>query len=296
MLARPGRRRAHRSWRRSAKVAHRETIATGERPVTAVGTRRASRQDLQRRHQLLVVATGWGRRYTIIDAERCSLVMDTMEFAVALLGRDTDRAGAIVGSWRWLFDNRDASASDAASATRSGALRRATCTASRSAAPSRLKRFFVTAGARGPRPGPRHPARGRARRTAEPGRTSPTGWASPRPSPRARSSTRSPRAAARTAPTPRRASSPRFRSQATAILVVAVLWLIGSRNLVAMHLPLIGRLAPLDSWWTTWRHFFASWSPNGVGTGPPGMPGYGVLGVRRAPSSSVAWGSCREWR
>ena len=35
----------------SAKVAHRETIATGERQVSAVGTRRASRQDLQRRHQ-----------------------------------------------------------------------------------------------------------------------------------------------------------------------------------------------------------------------------------------------------
>ena len=47
-----------------AKVAHRETIATGERPVTAIGTRRASRQDLQRRHQLLVVATGWGPRYS----------------------------------------------------------------------------------------------------------------------------------------------------------------------------------------------------------------------------------------
>ena len=44
--------------------------------------------------------------------------------------------------------------------------------------------------------------------------------------------------------------------------------------------PLIGRLAPLDSWWSTWRHFFASWSPNGVGTGTPGMPGYGVLGLR----------------
>ena len=43
------------------------------------------------------------------------------------------------------------------------------------------------------------------------------------------------------------------------------------------HLPLIGRLAPLDSWWTMWRHFFASWSPNGVGTGSPGMPGYAVL-------------------
>ena len=39
----------------------------------------------------------------------------------------------------------------------------------------------------------------------------------------------------------------------------------------------MGRLAPLDSWWTTWRHFFASWSPNGLGTGTPGMPGYGLV-------------------
>src|SRR5476651_362252 len=50
----------------SAKIAHRETIASGERPITAHGTRRLSRQDLQRRHQLLVVATGWGRRNTLI--------------------------------------------------------------------------------------------------------------------------------------------------------------------------------------------------------------------------------------
>jgi hypothetical protein len=68
-----------------------------------------------------------------------------------------------------------------------------------------------------------------------------------------------------------------FRSQATVVLVVILLWLIGSRNLVVTHLPLIGRLAPLDSWSMTWRHFFASWSPNGVGTGSPGMPGYAIL-------------------
>src|SRR5579872_1193564 len=68
----------------SAKVAHRETIATGERPVSAVGTRRASRKDLQRRHQLLVVATGWGRRYSVVTLAAL-LVMDLMEFLVALL-------------------------------------------------------------------------------------------------------------------------------------------------------------------------------------------------------------------
>src|SRR5271169_2526349 len=89
----------------TAKVAHRETIASGERPVTALATRRASRQDLQRRHQLLVVATGWGRRYALTTI-LALIVMDAMEFVVALVGRDTDRAGAIVGSWRWLFTHR----------------------------------------------------------------------------------------------------------------------------------------------------------------------------------------------
>src|SRR5664280_3916078 len=89
----------------SAKIAHRETILSGERPVTAHGTRHLSRQDLQRRHQLLVVATGWGRRNTLITLSQL-LVMDAMEFLLALVGRDTDRAGAILGSWRWLFNNR----------------------------------------------------------------------------------------------------------------------------------------------------------------------------------------------
>ena len=69
-----------------------------------------------------------------------------------------------------------------------------------------------------------------------------------------------------------------FRSQVAAVVLVAVLFAVGVRNLVASHLPLVGRLAPLDSWWTTWRHFFASWTPSGIGTGAPAMPGFGVLG------------------
>ncbi len=67
----------------SAKVAHRETISTGERPVTVHGTRRSSRQDLQRRHQLLVVSTGWGRRTSAATMSLLA-VMDSMEFLLAL--------------------------------------------------------------------------------------------------------------------------------------------------------------------------------------------------------------------
>jgi GT2 family glycosyltransferase len=78
-----------------AKVAHRETIATGERMPSAIGTRRASRQDLKRRHQLFVVASGWGRRYSATTLSML-FVLDVVEIGVALIGGDTDRAGVAV--------------------------------------------------------------------------------------------------------------------------------------------------------------------------------------------------------
>jgi len=33
-------------------------------------------------------------------------VLDVFEIGLALVGRDTDRAGAIVNSWRWLIKQR----------------------------------------------------------------------------------------------------------------------------------------------------------------------------------------------
>lgn len=88
-----------------ARVAHRETIATNERPVAAIGARRASRQTLQRRHQLLIVATGWGRGRMITTLETL-FVLDAMELLLSIVGRDGERASSILGSWRWLFSQR----------------------------------------------------------------------------------------------------------------------------------------------------------------------------------------------
>ncbi len=256
-----------------AKVAHRETIATGERAVSAVGTRRASRQDLQRRHQLLVVATGWSRR-TTFSTLAILMVLDVMELSLSIIGRDTDRAGAIIGSWRWLVKNR-----------RRIRERRRQRRTTRVLSDGELRRLQVGGvtieavlltlvrdgldRARGVLPTPDAEEDeiddlagigfGAAFSEVEEFDEIPDSGVLElrnRPS--------------------RVLTS--FRSQALVVITVLVLWAIGSRNLVAMHLPLIGRLAPLDSWWLTWRHFFASWSANGVGSGTPGMPGYGVLG------------------
>lgn len=259
----------------SAKIAHRETIATGERPVSAVGTRRASRQDLHRRHQLLVVATGWGLRNTIATL-LLLLVMDLMELGLALVGRDTDRAGAIVGSWRWLFHNRKRIRERRRQLTATRVLSDAELRRLQVGGASRLKRFFLTFlrdgldRARGilpehePEPEP------------EDDEVAGVGFAA------AFSEQEEFDEIPESGVIELRSRPSRiltsFRSQAAVVLAVIVLWLIGSRNLVAMHLPLVGHLAPIDSWWLTWRHFFASWSPNGVGTRAPGMPGYGVLG------------------
>ena len=259
-----------------AKVAHRETIATGERPVSALGVRAASRQDLQRRHQLLVVASGWGRWHSLWTLMML-LAMDVMETLLAVLGRDRDRVGAIVGSWRWVLVRRALVRQRRRLAGEVRVLSDANLRRLQVGGASRLKRFFYTLlrdgldRARGILPPESHhllPADedidavgfAAAFSEAEEFDDIPVSTMLER----------------RTRPSRVLTS---FRAQAGVVALVAVLWLIGSRNLVAMHLPTIGRLAPLDSWWSMWRHFFASWTSSGVGSGAPGMPGFGVLGV-----------------
>ena len=264
----------------AAKVAHRETIASGERSVTALGTRRASRQDLQRRHQLLVVATGWGRRHSISTLSLL-LVMDSMEFILALLGRDNDRAGAILGSWRWLLHNRGRIRERRRLRHEIQVLSDLELRRLQVGGASRLKRFVLIL----LREGLDH-ARGILPPEALIGtdaladadeEADTVGFAAAFSEEEEFDEIpESPGLELRRRPSRFLTT---FRSQAAMVVTVLVLWLIGSRDLVVTHLPLIGRLAPLDSWWTTWRHFFASWSPNGVGTGSPGMPGYAVLAV-----------------
>jgi GT2 family glycosyltransferase len=256
-----------------AKVAHRETIASGERTVTAIGTRHASRQDLQRRHQLLVVATGWGR-LTTISTLAYLFVMDSMEFVLSILGRDTDRAGAIVGSWRWLLHHRRRIRERRRQRHEIQVLSDDELRRLQVGGASRLKRFFVILIREG-----LDVARGilPPEAMAEEHEVDGVGFAAAFSEDEEFDEIpQSPLHELRRRPSRVLTS---FRSQAAVVVVVSILWLIGSRNLVVTHLPLIGRLAPLDSWWSMWRHFFASWSPNGVGTGSPGAPGYAVLAV-----------------
>ncbi len=255
----------------AARVAHRESIARGERAITAKGVRRASRQDLRRRHQLLVVATGWGRRYTTTTLSAL-LVLEAVEFMVALLGRDIDRAGAIAGSWRWILANRQRIRQRRRERLATRVLADDDLHRLQVGGATRLRRFSVTLvregldRARGILPAPENPP--------DEGPEAGVGFAAA-----FAESEEFDELVGEVLPAhhPSRFLSS-FRAQAVALVALVILWGLGTRNLVAMHLPLIGRLTPLDSWWTTWRHFFASWSSTGVGTSAPGMPGYAVLG------------------
>jgi GT2 family glycosyltransferase len=260
-----------------AKVAHRETIATGERPTGALGARRASRQDLQRRHQLLVVASGWHRR-TAWWTLALLMVLDVFEVSIALIGGDMDRAGAIAGSWRWLMKHRKRVRQRRRQLNALRVLSDSELHRLQIGGAVRLRHFVVTLAregydrARGILPSEVIGTHEAITESEEAG----VGFAAAFSEDEEFDEiAESEQFEIRTRPSRIMTS---FRAQAILIAVVVVLWAIGSRNLVSMQLPLVGRLAPLDSWWSTWRHFFASWSSNGVGTGTPGMPGYGVLG------------------
>ena len=257
-----------------AKVAHRESVARGERPVQALGTRRARTRDLQRRHQLLTVATGWGL-WTTLWTLSALAVLDAVEFGISLVGRDVSRGRSILSSWRWLLANARRVR------VRRRALHDLRVLTDRQlhrlqiGGAARLRSFLLTLFREGyDRATGSLPAGDHFVESVAPVSEG-VGFAAAFTSDdefdeltdQAIYETRFRISRVLTS----------FRGQILTIAFMVVLWLIGTRNLVATHLPLIGRLAPLDSWWSTWRHYFASWSPNGVGTGAPGLPGYGFV-------------------
>ena len=69
------------------------------------------------------------------------------------------------------------------------------------------------------------------------------------------------------------------RSLIALTIVALLVFLVGSRNLIGVRLPLLGQLLPLGSWGSTWHTAFASWQPAGLGSGAPGQPGYLSLGL-----------------
>jgi GT2 family glycosyltransferase len=262
-----------------ALVAHHELLANGARSLTVpvAGRGGESLSALSRRHRLSTMLTCYGWWYLAITVPML-VALELGECVVAGFGRDRDRVRAITGAWRWNL-----------SRLRALRARRRALGALRELDDHEVRRLQVSGASRLTTFGTRlvhegvDVARGALAVSESPevhedgerlDHTVGFGAAFSDDSSfdelddlghregtiRARVLSSTP-------------------TQAVVAVVIAVCFVFGVRNLVATHLPLVGRLAPLDSWWTTWRHFFASWSPAGVGSGAAGSPGYGVLGV-----------------
>ena len=64
-----------------------------------------------------------------------------------------------------------------------------------------------------------------------------------------------------------------------AVVLALVVVAVGTRDLFFGTLPLVGQLAPLPSWSTSWHHFFSGWQSAGVGTTAPASPAFGFVGL-----------------
>ncbi len=254
-----------------AVVAHRQSLTSGRRAATAKGTRRTSIQELRRRHQLMTVLSSWGRLSLLLILPLL-VVLDLAELVIAAAGRDHERVGAVSGAWSYVLRHRGEIRRRREFNLRlrvlsDGGIRLLQVSGS-SRAQVFLQRLF-------------HEGIDIARGTIPEQFLEPVTTKVKVSATTAIEISENPEFDLYASDAPAEVSIRTFfegfRTQFTLVVVALLVWFIGARNLVAAHLPIVGRLIPLDSWWANWHHFFASWSPNGVGSGAPGMPGYGLI-------------------
>ena len=271
-----------------ARVRHREAVAGGLEPLSvgaeSVGRHPVTMQMLQRRHELRAVLKCYTRIHLVRVLPQAALLAFG-EVIVAVLARDRDRVRAVIGAWRW----------NARRLTELSLLRGELA----------QHRLFPDAEVR------RLQVRGSARlsqyvsRLTHQGLTAANAVAVSRERPE-RQGERAEVAvltgsvgSAFSEDTDfdelddlgRRAGRDRFgrrvrsaplstgRQRAVAVVIALLVIAVGTRDLFFGTLPLVGQLAPLPSWSTSWHHFFSGWQSAGVGTTAPASPAFGIFGI-----------------
>ena len=271
-----------------ARVRHREAVAGGLEPLSvgaeSVGRHPVTMQMLQRRHELRAVLKCYTRIHLVRVLPQAALLA-LGEVFVAVLARDRDRVRAVTRAWRW----------NARRLTELSVLRGELA----------QHRLFPDAEVR------RLQVRGSARlsqyvsRLTHQGLTAANAVAESRERPE-RHGERAEVAvltgsvgSAFSEDTDfdelddlgRRAGRDRFgrrvrsaplstgRQRATVVVIALLVIAVGTRDLFFGTLPLVGQLAPLPSWSTSWHHFFSGWQSPGVGTTAPASPAFGIAGI-----------------
>ena len=270
-----------------ARVRHREAVAGGLEPLTlgaeADGGRTPSLQALQRRHELRAVLKCYTRTHLIRVLPQAALLAFG-EILVALLARDTDRVRAVAGAWRWN-----------AKRLSEISLLRKQLAEHRLFPDSEVRRLQLRGSARLSRYVSRLSHQGFAAASAASARS------------RAESDDERAEVAVLTGSVGiafsedadfdelddlgRRAGRDRYgrrvrraflstgRQRALVVAVALVVIALGTRDLIFGTWPLIGQLAPLPAWGTSWHHFFSGWQSPGVGTTAPASPAFGWMGL-----------------
>ena len=271
-----------------ARVRHREAVAGGLEPLAVRaednGRHPLTLQSLQRRHELRAVLKCYTRTSLVRVLPQAALLA-MGEVVVALLARDTARARAVVGAWRW---NRKRLTEIS--------LLRGELAERRLFPDSEVRRLQVRGSARLSRYLSRLSHQGLEAANAVAGSRT---WAE-------RDEERSEVAvltgSVGTAFSEdsdfdelddlgRRAGRDRFgrrvraaplgtgRQRVAAVLIAFLVIALGTRDLLFGTLPLVGQLAPLPAWTTAWHHFFSGWQSAGVGTTAPASPAFGLMGL-----------------
>jgi GT2 family glycosyltransferase len=272
----------------AARVRHREAVAGGLEALAVrtetQGRRPVTMQMLQRRHELRAVLKCY-TRFSLVRVLPQAALLALGEVVVAALARDGERVRAVAGAWRW----------NARKLTEISLLRGELAE----------YRLFPDAEVR------RLQVRGSARLSRYFSRLTHQGLAAANAA--AASRERSDRAGERAEVAVltgsvgsafsedtdfdelddlgRRAGRDRFgrkirsaplstgRQRVVAMVIALFVITLGTRDLFFGTLPLVGQLAPLPSWTTSWHHFFSGWQSAGVGTTAPASPAFGIVGI-----------------
>jgi GT2 family glycosyltransferase len=267
-----------------ARVRHREAVAGGLEPLT-VGDGNARRrppslQMLQRRHELRAVLKCYTRTHLARVLPQAALLA-LGEILVALLARDGDRVRAVAGAWRW----------NAKRLTEISVLRGQLAE----------HRLFPDAEVR------RLQLRGSARLSRYVSRLSHQGFEAASAANRSSDDDDRRDVAVLTGSVGlafsedadfdelddlgRRAGRDRYgrrvrraflstgRERVLAVTLALLVVALGTRELFFGSWPVVGQLAPLPSWSTSWHHFFSGWQSPGVGTSAPASPAFGAMGL-----------------
>jgi len=261
-----------------AVVAHAERLAAGAISLTVPEGEHAAPtlSRLRRRNELRTIIICWGLFQRTITLAMLA-VLNLLEIIISVTGGDAERAVDIRESWRVWFRERK---EDRAARNRVKALRTVSDRSIRSLqtrGATRARIFVATLAHHGfdAARGAWSPLAEEPSTEAAPELTASFGGAFSEDEGFDELDDLGRRG--RRAHGRRRLASPR----AVLVLTVAlaIVFLIGSRNLMGARLPMIGQLVPLGSWSSVWHRVFASWQPAGLGNGAPGHPGYLTLGL-----------------